>query len=364
MMSGSFVQRSDLFSYNVLKCLRNAYHFNDCTLCIDLCPENAFSIVRNKLMLSDKKCIDCAACVGSCPTEALMIRGFNPNAYAMNFNRLKESGISCQKSIPCLGVFDAHHYIIMALRSFDTPTCDMAHCGECPLNENGAVESVIREKISAANNFLAGAGSEKYIGMNEEKSEQNERRVFFRKALDAAKETLITDADISAAGFEKTEYSDADTPFKLLLLSSTVKENLENLKKVQSEKSGTVFFNKAVSFDLCSLCGDCIQFCPTKALESTTDGQGIMFTQAKCIGCGICNHICKTDAMVSEDGFDLVEIAHKRARQLIRYDMAVCRECRCYYPYKGGEALCERCSGFKMEFSDMFVLAKDQQIIE
>ena len=40
--------------------------------------------------------------------------------------------LSCKNNTPCLGVFDAHHMIAMALES--SVTCDMSHCAECSLN--------------------------------------------------------------------------------------------------------------------------------------------------------------------------------------------------------------------------------------
>jgi len=359
MISGDFVRRSGLFSYDALKCLRNAYRFNSCSLCIDICPENAFHIAQNKLVLSDDSCIDCAACIGSCPTEALAFDGFDPNVYAVRFKESKEEEVSCKKGIPCLGVFDVHHYVVMALYSPETPVCDMAYCSGCRLNGKGTVESAIRKRISIANDFLASVGSEKSIGTNEEEQRPNGRRELFRKVFDTAAGRFAADIDAAAAAIMDVKHVDINTPLKLLLLKSAVKESLGSFKSTLLKDGGGLFFNKAISFEACSNCGDCIRFCPTKALTATSDSQGILFTQAKCIGCGICDHVCKADAIGGKEDFDLTKIAYSQTRKLVYYEMAVCSECHCPYHYKGGETICERCAGFKVEFGDMFVLAKD-----
>ena len=84
-----------------------------------------------------------------------------------------------------------------------------------------------------------------------------------------------------------------------------------------------------------------------------------MFTSGKCIGCSICHDICKVDAVVNIDEIDLVSLAFDRTEQLVHYEMVQCHECRCPYPYRGGDPICDRCKGFKDDFGDMMTMAKD-----
>lgn len=360
-MSLNFIQKSNLFSFNGSDCLRNEYYHNDCRLCIDLCPEGAFHIVRNKLTLFDNECTECAGCIGSCPTEALEIENFDPNAYTMLFKDKEESVISCKKDSACLGAFDAHHYITMALRSENAPLCDMAHCAECAVNKEQSVESQIRSKIAQANEFMENVGYEVRIGTVEEKpEEENTRRALFRKAFDKAKEGMEEESENElSVTTQNRQRQDTDIPLKLILLKNAIKEKLGSFALTRFEEKSPLFYNKNVVFEKCTNCGECAQFCPTHALSATPDKQGLMFTAGNCIGCGICEHICKVDAVEDVALIDLVNIAYDRTETLVHYEMVQCHECRCPYPYRGGEPICDRCKTFKDDFSDMMTLAKD-----
>lgn len=360
MAQHNFIQASGIFAYTGTECLRNAYYHNDCRACIDICPKGAFHIVRNKLTLFDNECIECAACIGGCPSEALTIETFDPNAFTAAFRDAEEKTLSCKRNTPCLGVFDVHHLITMGLRSETAPVCDMAHCEGCSLNVDTKVESRIRDNIAEANRFFASVGYEALIGTIEEKPEENERRALFRKAFDKAKEGMGDEgANEPSMTLQHRSLKTTTTPLKNLLLKNALKEKMPSLTKTEFDMKSTLFFDKKISFEACTNCGDCIQFCPTEALYATGDKHGINFNAGNCIGCQICEDICKSDAITTPEHFDLVAIVYDRAQTLVHYEMVQCHECRCPYPYKGGDPICDRCKDFKDSFSDMFTMAKD-----
>ncbi|OHD91107.1 MAG: hypothetical protein A2W83_05015 [Sulfuricurvum sp. RIFCSPLOWO2_12_43_5] len=152
---------------------------------------------------------------------------------------------------------------------------------------------------------------------------------------------------------------DQKMPLKRILLKNSLKEIVVALEQTEFKESSPLFFNKQINFETCTNCGDCTQFCPTDALFPTSDKQGIYFSQGKCIGCGICEDICKPKAISAKEGFDLVSVAYERSEQLVRYEMVTCHECRCPYPYKGGDPICDRCSSFMVNHANMFTLARD-----
>ena len=82
----------------------------------------------------------------------------------------------------------------------------------------------------------------------------------------------------------------------------------------------------------------------------------------KCIGCSICEAICKKEAVVSLDApFDIVHFAYDRACVLIEHDVQVCLTCKCAFSYKGGQKVCERCASFEKEHAELFVLASQSE---
>lgn len=360
MANINFVQKSNLFSYTGTRCLRNEYYHNDCRICIDLCPKGAFHIVRNKLTLFENECVGCAGCIGSCPTEALEIESFDPNGFAASYQHRGEQTLSCKISTPCLGVFDSEHYLVMALRGEINVQCDLSHCSTCTLNEDGKLGDSIRRKIENANDFLETIAQEKRIEVIDIKEEQSDRRALFRKGIEKIKDTV---ADSSEAHETMTrahhKLPDMKMPLKRILLKNSLKEVVGNMETTEFEGVSPLFFNKQIDFNACTNCGDCTQFCPTDALFPTSDKQGIYFSQGKCIGCGICEDICKPNAISKKEGFDLVSIAYERARELVHYELVMCHECRTPYPYKGGDPICDRCINFVTNHADMFTLARD-----
>lgn len=362
MSNINFIQKSNLFTFTATRCLRNEYFHNDCRICIDLCPKNAINLVRNKLTLFENECVECAGCIGSCPTEAYEIESFDPNAFAASYAEIKPKELSCKSTTPCLGTFDIEHYAVMALRSKENVSCDMSHCSTCALNENGKLEATIRHHIDETNRFLESIGFEAKIETIEEKAEENARRTLFRKGIMKAKEALVQEesAQKSMTAAHHAQ-SGMVMPLKRILLKNSLKEYVGEVSNPVFTDNFSLFFNKQINFMSCTNCGDCTQFCPTDALFPTSDKQGIYFSQGKCIGCGICEDICKPNAITSKEGFDLISVAFDRAEQLVHYDMVQCRECRCPFPYKGGDPICDRCESYTKEFSNMFTLARDMQ---
>ena len=360
MSNLNFIQKTELFSYSGTNCIRNDYYHNSCQLCVDICPEDAFQIVRNKLTLYSNECIGCGACMGSCPTEALSLISFDANAYTATFAQNEEKLLSCKKSTICLGAFDAYHYITMALSSEIAPICDLAHCAECPLNKEQKVEDFIRHEIEKANSFLYANELAQKIIIQEEKPEENAKRMLFKAAIskvkNAANENEVQALSMTLA-YQKNNPS--VIPLKFLAFKTAIRENITKFSKTSHQSGFGLFTKKEISFETCTNCGDCTQFCPSEALMSTNNKQGISFNIGNCISCNICNDICKVNAITDVDSVDLVDFAYDRGTQLVHYEMVMCNECRCPYPYRGGEPLCDRCADYVVDFSHMFTMAKD-----
>lgn len=346
----NYTQKSGLFAFDRLKCLRNEYTHNACTLCIDICPEEAFHIYRGKLTLIDEQCTACASCIGGCPTEALSVESFDPNRFALEYGESKEEKISKKSNVPCLAIFDVHHYIVMMLRSDKEVVCDISDY------ESGVIKEVIIERIVRANNFAKELGLEKEIKLIEEEDTVASRRALFKKVVGAVSQ--IQEEGSVTLDFVKDTKS--KIPFKQTILKNSLKQILGDIETTVVAGEYPFLVNKQIT-TACTNCGDCVQFCPSEALTYTSNSDEIIYQMGKCINCDICNHICKVDAVIDDKSseFDLVTFAFDRGESLIKHELRVCKVCRCAFPYTGGELICSRCNTFENDFGDMFKLASD-----
>lgn len=351
MAKGDFIQRSSLLTLNDLKCLRTDYFYNRCQECLDICPEEAFFFERGKLKLDGQKCTGCAACIGGCPTEALMVEHFDPNNFVMDFKNSTENLISCKQNTPCLAVFDTEHLITMALRHPESLCCDLSHCAECTINQDGRILAQINSRIEEAKRFLAALDLGKNIETVLQKS--SERRLLLRKLFNtvgALTQDTMSTREYAAKG---------RIPLKTILLKNSLKEIAENFKRSLLNESFSFLSSKTIDSFSCTNCQECVQFCPTGALFSSTDRMSIYFVAGKCVGCNICNDICKSRSILDKQEFDLIDYAFERARELVHHELAICRECKIAFVYKGGEMVCERCAQFDEEFAEIFQLASE-----
>ncbi len=344
-------QHTDLFEFDLLKCLRTDYYHNTCSKCIDICPENAFIFDRGKLRLDENRCKNCAVCVGVCPSEALSVNFFNPNGFILSLKEEKVT-LSCKKNTPCLSVFSSQNFISLALRK-DFVSCNLSHCEECELNKDNKTFESIAQRIEEANRFLAEIGTLKEIKVEAEEI-KSERRALFKKLFNSAKELAGEGIDVKELANVRNRI-----PIKNIILKNSIKKEIQNFKNTQISTDYSFLSNKEISYDLCNNCGDCVKFCPTDALFYSKDSTSIWYQNGKCIACGICNDICEPKAITNKDDLDLIEFAFDRGKELISHTLEICNECKTPFPYKGGELICERCKSFVNDFGDIFKIAAD-----
>lgn len=345
MKVSDYIEGTPLFKFNKLKCLRNDYFHNNCSFCMDICPESAFELYRGKLRLLTNKCTNCSACIGSCPAEAVNLESFDENNFALNN---KDALLSCQKNIPCLAIFDEHHLIYMALNSNEL-NCDLSKCEGCEVNRDKKVENQIKNSIEISNKFLKAIEIDKKIEIKKD-IEINKRRYLLSKIIEKAK-----------LKSEEKEIIELDNlkriPLKKELFNKAIDKVIEELKITKVENFD--FLQSKEISDSCINCTDCVEFCPTDALFKNSEETTILFQVSKCINCDICNDICKYDSVKSIKEVDLIDFVLGRAKPIIVHNMKTCKECKMPFSYKGGELICSRCIEFKHDFTDIFKLASE-----
>ncbi len=341
-----------------LKCLRRDYANNECSICINACPEKAVTMKRGKIEIDEAACTLCHGCIGICPTEAIESQKFEPNLFvakeiAFEANELKQKLISetlklsCKELGVCLAVFDESQLITLALKSCRKITADISPCGECELNKLGRLKASIDKSLDAANGFL-GEFAGKSIEINSKKT--TERRDFFKTIF---KRSAAVVDEIN----EPIEKPKTKLPLKRILLKNIIKEALEETNRfVKGDYGFSV--SKTINKS-CTNCKSCVEFCPTNALFYSSDFSKIYFQSGKCVDCAICNDICVPKAF--EDGFehDMSSFAFDKASTAIEHTLIVCKSCKMAFPSKEGEEICPNCEEYNSDFAHMFVTAAE-----
>jgi ferredoxin len=357
MQKIDFVQGSELLKLDRLKCLRGDYYHNKCSLCIDICPNNAIDMIREKLTIIDDICTNCAICIGSCPSEALYIKSFDENRYVVELEYNNSNKISCENDSECLAIFDEQHFISMALSNKESIVCDLSHCDRCKLNSEDKIKKHIEYTIEKSNSFLSEISSKKIDTIYTKSEIDSSRRGVLKKVF---KTTQRLSEDQSLKQKLSENISISKIPAKRQILKNRLKK-IDNLDSKTLKNRYNFLANKTIDYNTCTNCKECIQFCPTEALISSSDQDSILFAIGKCINCNICNDICQESSIATLYlGINLVDFAFDRLKPLVKFDIAICSECKCSFAYKGGVKICSRCNKFKTStFDDIFKMANE-----
>lgn len=342
-----------------LKCLRRDYADNECSVCINFCPEKAISFFRGHIAINESACTLCHGCVGACPTEAIESERFEPTFFvakeiSLEQNELKQKLLSeklilsCKQNGVCLATFDESHLITLALKSARNIEADLGACEDCELNKQNKLKTAIDKAIDETNSFLAEFANAKSISVKTEK--EHDRRSFFKNLF---KKAVNTVEEIK----EEAEKPKTKLPLKRIMLKNTLKDALEDTNRYVTKDyrfSISKTINKA-----CTNCKSCVEFCPTNALFYSSDFSKIYFQSGKCVDCYICNDICQVDAL--EDGFehDMAMFAFDKAKAAIEHHLVVCSSCKMAFASKEGEEICPNCRDYQNDFADMFLTAEE-----
>lgn len=357
-MRNEAMKDADLFKFDYFKCLRSDYAKNECSICIDICPENAMVFDRSRLTLDADACTACAACVGGCPTEALVSETFDPNRFVLEFCSQEKKSLSCKENLPCLGALSVEHLAAMVLRKDSEVLCDLSFCSDCHVNRDGTVLKSIEATIDEANAFLEVCGLQKRVQTVCELSEDEPdsgRRNLFKKLASVAREV---NEDVTMS--ELARGDDEREPLKRIILKNSLKMSAQKIRPdIPFKKPFTFAVGKKIDESSCTNCQECAMFCPTGALSILRDNTGIVFQVGKCIACSICNDVCKPGSITTDATFDIMDFAFDRMELLVKHTLEICTECKVAFPYRGGDKICDRCKDFKENFSDIFTMAKD-----
>lgn len=236
--------------------------------------------------------------------------------------------------------FGVDDWVSLLLQGQKNFTCKLSPCANCEINKDAYISSVIEKRLDEANGIVESFGVYRILKDFERVEKTASRRAFFSKFIPSAKETTREQKSLER-------------------MKQAIKPYLPQMPQTKIATPFSLIYQKIIH-QSCTNCKECVQFCPTHALSYNGDGTKILLQMGKCIGCGICEEICKPNAIKSIIApFDWVDFAYDRAKILIEHDLQVCLTCKCAFSYKGGQKVCERCATFEKEHAEMFTLASD-----
>lgn len=349
MQNSNFLQTNGVFILNTLKCLRSEYLYNDCRLCFGMCEKEAVGLFRNKIVLNTADCLSCGECIGVCPTEALTLQTFDSVDFVLKVCAAAKNKIIDKVDVPSLAVFDENHFISIVLRTKKDLTL---------VCENENILQYLEEKIDISNRFLTEIGISQKVTLQTHQTKIKEQRRNILKIFNNLKNEVSKEEKAT----QKLNQAQKLVPAKKILLKNSLKTMDFDFETLEIQTTNFIN-NRNISYDKCTNCGDCITFCPTEALFCSSAKDGIYFQSGKCIGCNICEAVCKEEAISKSKSLKLFNFAFDRPISLVSFRYEVCMECKTSFVYKEGKQICTRCAQFADDFKDMFVMAKDIVIL-
>ena len=356
----SILDIGNKIDYNIYHCVRTDYYYANCSACVDSCPEGAFLFKNQKVLFKNDLCTSCGGCIGGCPSEAIKMPSFDPNEYILNFIGKEEKTLSSAKGLPALTVFDSHHFITAVLRKKCDITLEITPNEKIDYEANDSYhKNLLIQRVEQSNAFLTSLNVEFRVLIDEKKEEtiqDSSRRTLFKSFGKKVAEKAL---DVTAAHSEVKGIIPSQTiiPLKIALLKNSLKEFLDENESYSEQISGHgLIINKNVDSSLCTNCGDCFSFCPTKAFNFSSDKEQLYFQSGKCIGCEICNEICPEKCITNEDSIDIVSYAFDRADKKVDHEVKVCRQCKLGFFARTAEKVsCHHCQNLNDNFADLFV---------
>lgn len=366
---------------NEAACVRVRHRHASCQLCLRVCSHEAITIEDNILAIDNHRCTGCGACASVCPTEALsLIENANETLqeaidraaanttievsceYARNQHDAHAEAEQAQpwreqaQRVPCLATLDESTLIHAACAEVSLHYVS-GECAQCP-NANGAL---IEEIIEQAQGFLSALSLP---------CEQADRRPHWSiyRALDSAQDKN-TSPEMSRRGMfdhfvERTTDSIAEaavgtfyvnarateekpTLAQTLLMAKGVLKQIDvwrttrilndlyrmlvkaNSKLTpESTRDDTniptrLFGEIDLDVQRCDLCGICMTFCPTKAIDGIPSPPAnplvaatrevelsgeLSFRANDCVACRLCVDLCPRDALTFRSGIALQDL--------------------------------------------------------
>jgi ferredoxin len=301
------------------RCVHSHLEQASCRACVDACPRGAFILDDECLGVDTGRCDACGVCIPACPQGAVL-GTFGPVTYRIGsepgtftafaacapaLGPIGEPGV-----VPCLHALGLRELLALRCDGVTRLIVSRGECGRCPRGSATPIDTY----LEAARRILAARGVMVLATVSldpvawrrarEAAARQPrpglDRRAFFRHAVDAVVEQVMSRADgevgshLAVAGRAPGRWFPTTGPGQL------------------------VPFAPEIDSARCTGCDACARLCPEGAIRAEPDAYRL--DPDACTGCGVCVDLCTQGA---------VTVRHLAVpvRTLIPLHRGKCRAC-------------------------------------
>jgi ferredoxin len=352
------------------RCRREVNKDSTCAACVSLCPHDAIDLSPYPHIDLDR-CRGCGVCASVCPTGALEVAGVplqrtaeligdmlensdvTDIAFGCRLHQDTEAEGEALVIVPCIG--RVSHVLLLAAvsRGATSIRIDASSCADC---EQAVPEQWVREEAAIARAALEKAGMPIRISVGSQedsgssahpassgiRSDEISRRGFLTSILKetASSALVLTGRSLTeqSSGAEVRNHAPqgrvllADALFRLEGMGAAGITTDSGLITLPCIESG------------CDGCEDCVKFCPTGALSTSSDDDGtsIVLLTARCSGCGTCADLCLKNVISMSS--PVRPMAPESEVVLVSYGRSKCTACGIEFTPIAGEETCRFCN--------------------
>ncbi len=314
-----------------------------CTRCCDICPTKAIELNDEYIpQLNEKRCTGCTACVHMCPSDAISHEEIDSISIVQQAHELVRqgkirlraacnavSGAPADLSVPCHAAWDPILLACMAAEGIETlALIGIYQCASCPARHGAEIMAKTEKDYAVLNRSLG-----VHLKVSREESsipvEQKQiavpepgRRTFFRNFVPAMAQSALHAASLInqtvREGVNEPDLTtSAQLPYRLRLFLRALPHLQANFTPVPDMPSIPIGAIQANAN--CTACNECVEQCPTGALELKDFGTNriLEFSSDACIGCRQCVGRCPEHAIEALPTISLPSLLTRHARPLV-----------------------------------------------